>query len=524
MQIDFCAICERFIDTYGDRLALVNIERGRRYTHREYHRLTNQIHNMLEERMGLKKGDRYMPILKNDNLSLMCWYMALKGQAIACFTNYRDSMGDHLRQIDLSGTSLVVLENELIDLYYQPLKDRGIAMICMDEQDGKPDDVHYFWDLLEGVSDVRTGKTVDDQKDTVMMRFTGGTTGAGKCTEHSVDGMMSTYEVFYQLPDTQFTSETRALHFAPISHGTALLFMPTLFRGGCNYTVNEPGINELPGIIEREKITVTLGVPTLLYRLLEIPGVEDYDLSSLDTFMYGAAPINGSKLGQLIDRFGNIFVQVYGGTECIRISISLSKADHNADIPARLASAGRVVPGGSDVRIMDDDGQPVNLGQRGELWLRNRSICLGYYNNPEKTAEEFTKDGFWKSGDIGIMDEDGFITIVDRKKDMIITGGFNVYATEVEGAIAHHPAVLMSAVVGIPHEEWGEAVHAEVVLREGMEATEDEIRALVRGKLGKYQAPKSVTFVDELPLSAVGKVLRRDVRDKYWIGQDKQVG
>lgn len=447
---------------------------------------------------------------------------------------------DRLRWIDVQGLELgkeiptdrtrilmcllVVLENELLERYHGPLAERSITMICMDEPEAHYDDVHYFWHLLEDVSDERIGKTVDDRKDTVMMRFTGGTTGHGKCSCHSLDGMISTYEGFYIFPDTEFNRDTRMLHFGPISHGTVLMFMPVLFRGGCNYTVNEPDLAEWPGIIEREKITMTLGVPTMLYRLLELPELDNADLSSLDTFLYGAAPISSSKFQQLLDRFGKIFVQVYGGTECIRISISLSKEDHVPGNEARLASAGRVVPGGSDVMIMHDDGKPVARGERGEIWLRNRSVCIGYFQNPEKTAQEFTEDGFWKTGDIGFMDEEGFVTIVDRKKDMIITGGFNVYAIEVEAAIATHPAVFMCAVVGIPHPDWGEAVHAEVVLREGMEASESELQDLVKEKMGKYQVPKSITFVDELPLSPVGKILRREVRDKYWTGSGKKVG
>ena len=171
---------------------------------------------------------------------------------------------------------------------------------------------------------------------------------------------------------------------------------------------------------------------------------------------------------------------------------------------------------------MDDDGNPVADGERGELWLRSRGVCLGYLDNPEKTAEEFT-DGFWKSGDIGVKKE-GYLYIVDRKKDMIISGGFNIYANEVEAVVNSHEAILMSAVVGRPHEEWGETVHAEVMLREGMTLDIDELVKLVKDNLGSYKAPKSVTVVDQLPLSAVGKILRRDVRDKYWKDAGRNVG
>ena len=155
--------------------------------------------------------------------------------------------------------------------------------------------------------------------------------------------------------------------------------------------------------------------------------------------------------------------------------------------------------------------------------MRSQGTCLGSYNNPEKTAEEF-ENQFWKSGDMARMDEKGFVYIVDRKKDMIISGGFNVYATEVEAAVSAHPAVLMCAVVGIPHEEWGEAVHTEVVLKEGASLEEKELIAFVKKSLGSYKSPKTVTFVEELPISPVGKMLRRAVRAKYWKDSDRKVG
>ena len=172
--------------------------------------------------------------------------------------------------------------------------------------------------------------------------------------------------------------------------------------------------------------------------------------------------------------------------------------------------------------IADDDGHSLPPGQTGEIWLRSQGTVKGYYANPEGTASEFA-NGFWKSGDLGHLDEDGYLFIVDRKKDMIITGGFNVYAIEVEAALSEHPAVLMSAVVGVPHVEWGEAVHAEVILGENKMASAEELIAHVKAKIG-YKAPKTIRFVSELPLSSVGKVLRRLVRQPYWEGRDRMIG
>lgn len=193
-------------------------------------------------------------------------------------------------------------------------------------------------------------------------------------------------------------------------------------------------------------------MPTILYRLLEI----DADMSSMRYMLYGAAPMSPGKLKQLQAKLGNIFVQIYGSTEHFGFSSSLSIEQHIINTPedeVRLSSAGQPTSGVEFI-IVDENDQKVAPGESGEIWMRSRSTCLGYLNAPEKTAEEF-HNGFWKSGDLGYMDKDGFIYLVDRKKDMIISGGFNIYANEVEAAVNSHPDVLMSAVVGIPHEEWG---------------------------------------------------------------------
>ena len=192
---------------------------------------------------------------------------------------------------------------------------------------------------------------------------------------------------------------------------------------------------------------------------------------------------------------------------------ALDKASHqpgNAATLQRLSSAGRPTPG-VEVFIADTDGTPLPIGETGEIRIRCKAVIKDYYENPEATAAEF-EDGAWKSGDLGYIDHNGFLYIVDRLKDMIISGGFNVYAVEVEAALAAHPSVLMAAVVGIPHPEWGEAVHAEVILRQGESVTSEELIAQTRTRQGGYKAPKSLVFVDELPLSVVGKVLRRQVR------------
>jgi acyl-CoA synthetase (AMP-forming)/AMP-acid ligase II len=255
-------------------------------------------------------------------------------------------------------------------------------------------------------------------------------------------------------------------------------------------------------------------VPTVLYRMLEMDLPRKYDLSSLKTIRYGGAPISPSKLEVLLALFGPIFVQGYGSTECWPSVTILARKDHGTHSPEqikKLNSVGRPLPG-EEVIICDDNGEILPPGQRGEICIRGPNTVEGYYNNPELTAENFSESGFWKSGDIGYVDAQGYVYLVDRKQDMIITGGYNVYAIEVENCLNSHPAVQNSAVVGIPHESWGEAVCAMVLPSRGCKPASQELKEHCKQHLARYKVPKKIEITDQLPLSPAGKVLRREVR------------
>lgn len=524
MKINFSTISERLADAYGDREALVNIERDRRYSFREYHRLTNRIVNMMRQKLDLRRGDYWVNILDNDNASLLHFFTAFKGEAAACYTNYRDSVEDHTYQVDTVDAKVVFIEADLLESHYEMLRARQLTIVSMDKPDTDYFGVHYFWDLLEDVDDSNPNVTHRDRKDLLILRFTGGTTGRGKCAMYSADNWLMCKDSFLSLPDPAWSPETRMLHLAPVTHGSGMLFLPALFKGACNVTMNAPDLDAWCDNIAREKINMAMLVPTLLYRLLAMGESASQRLASLETVFYGAGPMSPSKLNELQASYGNLFVQIYGATEHVGVALSMSKADHLTGTrdDSHLASAGRPVPG-VEVQIVDDDGKPLAPGETGEIWLRSRAICLGYFGSPEQTADEF-QDGFWKSGDLGRMDEKGFVHVVDRKKDVIISGGFNVYANEVEAAINSHTAVLMSAVVGIPHEEWGEAIHAEVLLKQDATLNPEALLTHVRDQLGGYKTPKTIELVVELPVSAVGKVLRRKVRQKYWTDTHRKVG
>jgi fatty-acyl-CoA synthase len=521
MNVKFSRICEGLAESFGDREAFVNVERDRRFTFLEYHLVTNRIANVLRTDLGLSVGDRYVCILKNDNLSLLHWVTAAKAEPTCCHANYRDSLSTHISQLKNVDAKVAFLEQDLLETHYAPLRELGATIVAMDPPENAYEGVLNFWDLVNSASEENTDFELDDRTHVVLVRFTGGTTGDSKCAKYCLDNLFMCRDSYWAVPGSDFNEDTRMIHLAPISHGSGLPVFPTLFQGGCTITINEPDLAHWCRVVERERATHCFLIPTLAYRLLDLPEAQGADLSSLRSVVYSAAPMAPAKIKKLIEKFGSIFFQAYGSTENLAVATSLTKKDHTEAGPVRLASVGRR-NAGAEIYVADDDGKPVQTGEIGEIRIRSRAICLGYLNNPEKTEEEFS-DGFWKSGDIGYVDDQGYFFIVDRKKDMIISGGFNIYATEVEAALNACPGVQSSAVVGIPHDDWGEAVHAEVVMNDGETFDESSLIAQIKEKIGSIKAPKSIHQVDQLPMSAVGKILRKDVRAKYWSNANRKV-
>jgi len=525
MKMNFCRVMRLMAQRYGAQEAIVNVERQRRYTYRQYHLLSNRIANAMRDTLALGHGDKFLLILDNDNLSLMMFPTVLKQEATVAMTNLRDSLDEHTRQVEQVRPKVVFIETRLLERYHAMLHERGCQIVAMDAPDVALPGVWSFWDLVDAASEADNDVELDTASHVFMLRFTGGTTGKSKCAMYTPENILAARDGGFINTDLAFTAATRLLHVAPLSHGTLITFFPTFYAGGANITMNQLDLEQWRQLVEQERVTHSFLVPTVLYRLLELQRAAPRDFSSLTTLIYGAAPMSPSKLGELVDCFGQIFAQGYAATECPMFIATLAKAEHRPGDPAameRLGSAGRITPG-VDIVITDENGGEVAPGVTGEIRVRCPAIIHGYYENPEATAAEF-QDGFWRSGDLGRLDADGYLYIVDRIKDMIISGGFNVYAVEVEAALAAHPAVLMAAVVGVPHAEWGEAVHAEVMLRGEAAITAEELIAYAKEKLGGYKTPKSLIFVAALPMSVVGKVLRREVRDKYWAGAQRKIG
>jgi acyl-CoA synthetase (AMP-forming)/AMP-acid ligase II len=365
-----------------------------------------------------------------------------------------------------------------------------------------------------------------DMDDVVMLSATGGTTGKPK-------GVMNTHrsaQTFFGhfLIGCPYDADQRPVNLAaaPMTHTAGLLSVPCTARGGTVVVVTRPDPGLLLAAIPKYRVTELFLPPTVIYRLLDIPDLgHKVDFSSMKYFMYGAAPMSVEKLKQAIQVIGPVMMGGYGQTEAPASIAYLPPGEHFVDgkiaSDERLSSVGRPNPL-IRVEIMGEGNEILPKGQTGEICVRGDLVMKGYYKAPEKTAEAIV-DGWLHTGDIGHLDAEGYLHITDRKKDMIITGGFNVYPSEVEQVIWGHPAVQDCAVIGTPDDKWGEAVKAVVELNSGQHVSAEELIALCKEKLGSVKAPKSVDFVDVLPRSPVGKVLKKDLRARYWQGRQRTI-
>lgn len=506
---------------FPDRTALVNLERDRRFSYREMLELSNRMCALLKHKFGVSEGDFYATILENDNMGLFHPWM-LRCSATAVWIDIRESLEEQLKQIDYVQPRLVFVEAHFLPRLHEPFRERGIIVVSMDKTEEARDGVHYFWDLVEEAPsrELAMEFVADDVHQHIsVIRFTGGTTGRPKCAMYTLTNlwMWGCNPAHYY--ETLPYDHPRVMLFSPIGHAASgSVVVPVIVKGGTLATMNRADIEEIGGNIAREHINMIYTVPTVLYRILDRNLPREYDLASLKTIRYGGSPISPAKMKHLLEEFGQLFVQGYGSTECWPSCTILERKDHSVgseDQIRRLSSVGRPMPN-QELMICDHDGCEVPAGRKGELYIRGPNTIQGYFKDPGLTRENFTDDGFWKSGDIGYMDEEGYVYLVDRKNDMIITGGYNVYPTEVENCLNSHPGVSNSAVVGVPDEDWGEAVSAAVVLRKDQEVSREDLIAHCKKHLARYKAPKRVLVVDELPLSAVGKVLRRNVREKFF--------
>ena len=360
---------------------------------------------------------------------------------------------------------------------------------------------------------------VAEASDIGWLAYTGGTTGRPKGVMLSHRSLVT--NALLTPAEWDWPRDIRLLAATPITHAAGLLIVPTLLRGGTVFLPKGFDADAFLEIVERERITATFLVPTMIYVLLDHAETRQSDLSSLEMIIYGAAPMSPARLVEGMDIFGPVFFQIYAQTEAPNTATALRIADHDPAHPERLASCGSPLAG-LQVEVLDADDAPVADGEVGEICVRGPLVMDGYWKRPEETAETL-RNGWLHTGDMARRDTDGFLYIVDRAKDMIISGGFNVYPREVEDILTAHPGVAMATVIGIPDEKWGEAVKAVVVRKAGAEVTAEDLIALVRDKKGPVQAPKTVDFVDDLPVTALGKPDKKALRAQFWQDTDRQV-
>jgi long-chain acyl-CoA synthetase len=354
--------------------------------------------------------------------------------------------------------------------------------------------------------------------------YTGGTTGRSKGVMLSHGNL--TANALNALAEGLFGASSIYLHAAPMFHlanGGAMYAI--LLSGAVNVMIKSFSPEAVMAAIQSRRVTDILLVPTMIQMLVDHPGIKDYDLASLKRVAYGASPISEALLDRASSALpGAEFCQAYGMTELSPIATILHWREHTGEgrRKGRHRSGGRATIG-CEVRVVDSDDNPVPPGTIGEIVARGDTVMLGYWERPEETARALA-GGWMHTGDGGYMHEDGFVYVVDRVKDMIISGGENVYSIEVENAIARHPAVLQCAVIGIPSEQWGEQVHAVVVRRADHAVTPEEIIAFCRRQIAGYKAPRSVEITEAaLPMSGAGKILKRQLREPFWKGKARSV-
>lgn len=342
---------------------------------------------------------------------------------------------------------------------------------------------------------------------TQAIKFTGGTTGLPK-------GVMQPYRawnagIINQIASWELTSEDRYVVSAPITHGTGTYLLPILARGGAHLLLDSVTPASITAAFRERGGTLSFMPPTLIYMIMAQPGVSRADFPRLRNLIYGGAPMPPEKIDRARDFFGPVLGTTYGQTEAPQIVTVLRPAD--LETPENRASVGRVT-WLSDVAIMGADGALLPRGEIGEVVVQGDLTMTGYWRLPEKTAETVV-NGWLHTGDTGLIDARGYLFLKDRLRDVIITGGFNVYPVDVENALSAHPSVYECSVFGLPDDKWGEAVHAAVQLQPGAQADADALKAHVRALLGPVATPKQFHFHDSLPRSSVGKVLKNAVRD-----------
>ncbi|MEP5764188.1 MAG: AMP-binding protein [Halieaceae bacterium] len=502
------------------REALIDIPNNRRLSYGDLDRRVRQLANALLDQLKLERGERVAILSRNSIEYMEIYYACARVGLIAQPLNWRLGVDELSRIIEDGEPRALICSDEYVDVAssLQQMVTVGSWLYFGADSDGS-----YEQLLLSGSdSEPAVSDSVGDD-DPVLILYTGGTTGESKGALHSHKslfmGMINQTVAERVLPTDVYMLTGQMFHI-PVA--LAMNYM----AHGCPLVLINFEAKLALEVIQQEKVSAFLGITTMLNWMMAVDDFDGYDISSLRNIQYGGGPMPHSVVAAALSKFPCTIIQGYGQTEGMTMSF-LSQEDHIEALAGnhaeRLSSCGRegFV---TSIKLAYPEGNEVPRDGKtpGEILVRSEANMLGYWRRPELTAETI-RDGWMWTGDVATWDQDGYIFIVDRAKDMIISGGENIYSTQVEAAVHQHSAVLESAVFGIPDDEWGEAVKAVVVLKPGESATEQEIIDTAAKHLASYQKPKSVDFVESLPKAPTGKILKRELRDPYWQQEGKKV-
>ncbi len=495
---------------------------GRGTTFAQFDRHTDQVANALIA-AGVQPGDRVAHVGKNTDVYFEALVGAMKARAVMTPVNWRLVGPEIVYIAQDSRPKVIFVGSEFIDQAREivPQLDPRPLMVAI--EGGAPE-----WPSFDAWRNAAPAGPPDrspEMTDVAIQLYTSGTTGRPKgamLTHLSLVGLR-------QLPGREqpawntWSEDDIGLIAMPIFHiGGTGWGVTTLFNGATGVIAREFDPNAVLDFIERDRVSKIFLVPAAMQIVVRHPRAREVDYSRLQNILYGASPIPLDLLKECMEVFGCGFVQMYGMTETAGAIVALPPEDHTPDGSPKMRSAGKALPG-VEVAIVDEAGNRLPPGQVGEIAARSVANMAGYFNLPEATAKTIDAQGWLRTGDAGYMDAEGYVYIHDRVKDMIISGGENIYPAEVENAIFGHPKVEEVAVIGVPSERWGEEVKAVVVPRAGETIEPAEIIAWARERIAAYKAPKSVDVIDALPRNPSGKILRRELRAPYWEGRERGV-
>ena len=505
----------RAIQRWGDRVAF--IDGAEEVTYREFgRRLSRMVQSFAA--LGLRKGDGLAQLAPNriDAFTVMaaCFCSGVRYSPL----HPLGSIDDHAFILDDAEIDTLVVDPASFGEKGQELARRAPRLKnILTLGPGA-----YGRDLLTETTrfDPAPLKPQVTADDLLFIAYTGGTTGRPKGVAHAHSSIV--FNALQELAEWDWPRDIRMLLAAPITHAAGMMVVPVMLRGGT--VIMQPGFDPARFVadLERHQATATFLVPTMIYRLLDHPAATAEALKPLCLVIYGAAPMSPTRIAEAVRRFGPIFQQGYAQYEAPNTLTVLPQKLHEPDLhPDRLASCG-VPVAGMQVRLLDENDEEVPAGEVGEICVRGPLVMRGYWKRDDANAETLRND-WLHTGDMAYADEDGFLYLVDRQKDMIITGGFNVYPREVEDVLTSHPDVAAAAVIGVPDEQWGEAVKAVVVKRPGAEVDPAVLIALVKERKGAVYAPKSVDFAEAIPVTSLGKPDKKALRARYWGDRARQV-